>query len=98
METFPFLYCLTVWAVGAIAGGARCVRNGDWQGWPNFVSVFIVSGCLGFGIVAVSTNPSGPHFNPIRGLGIATIIGLAGKETDQIISMAWQQFLGKLKG
>ena len=94
MATEESVYLVCVFLVAAVAGASRCVRNGDYNSIGNLISVAAFSGMLGFGVVAImlgdianGTNRSTLH------LGVAAIIGLAGKEQSQIVSRFWQSIL-----
>jgi hypothetical protein len=90
------LYFIFIWLVSALAGAFRCVRNGDYKSVSNTVSIAGVSGFLGFGVVSIfigdiySAGFNGPYW-----LGIASIIGLAGKEQTALITIMWNHLIDK---
>ena len=91
------LYYSCVGAVSALAGVFRCVHNGDFQSVSHCISVAGVSGFLGFGVVAlVAGDPGQPDFNFVFYLGIASIIGLAGREQRELISIIWKGTISRL--
>lgn len=90
------LYFTLVWVTAAWAGVSRCVRNGDWKSFTHCASVFCVSGFLGFAVVALVTDYRESDFSHIYGLGIAAVIGLAGREQTQLISIVWRSLIGKI--
>lgn len=93
------LYFVFVWSVSAAAGVCRCVHNGDYRSLSHGASVAGVSGFLGFAVVALLCDDySRDDFNPVYYLGIAAIVGLAGKEQTELITIIWRGFVGKLRG
>ena len=90
------IYFGTVWLTAAAAGVSRCVRNGDWQSLTNCAAVFSVSGFLGFAVVALATDHRQSDFSHVYGLGIAAVVGLAGREQTQLISIMWRSLIGKI--
>ena len=58
--------------------------------------MFVVSGFLAFGLVSRATNYRGPDFDPVLDLGTASVIGLAWKESGQIIAYLLRSILGRL--
>ena len=80
MEPYFVLQLFGVFLITALAGVSRCLKNGDFKSVGNLVSVALFSGCLGFGCICLFIK-SGDGDNGIHAyhLGIAAIIGLAGK-------------------
>lgn len=91
------LFCATIWFLAAICGASRCVRNGSFKSIWHLASVASVSGFTSFTVVAVSgARYSDPDFNHMFWLGIACLVGLAGKEQTKLISVMWQGILSRI--
>lgn len=94
MDYLSISYFATVFTVAALAGVFRTVRNGDYRSVSHCIGVAGVSGFLGFGVVAlVAGDHSRTDFNPVWYLGVSAIIGLAGKEQNEMISILWQNVM-----
>lgn len=91
------VYYGIVFLVSALAGTSRCIRDGQYRSLFNLCAVAGVSGFLGFAVVAVSADrSSSPDFNGLFYLGVAAIIGLAGKEQTQLINLIWTGVLKRI--
>lgn len=96
MDYYAVLYFFSVWVVSALAGCFRCIRNGDFKSIGHTVSVSGVSGFLGFGVVSLFVgNLDAADFNGPYWLGVASIIGLAGKEQTTLIQIMWKSVIEK---
>ena len=92
-------YYAAVFIVGTLAGISRCVRDGHYQSISNVVAVGSVAGFLAFGIVGILCGDvSSPDFNSSYYLGVAAIVGLAGKEQTALISLVWGKLFGAMDG
>ena len=71
-------------AVFLVAGGAglsRSLHNGDYKSLSQSGAVFVVSGCLGLGLIACNVGDvSGDFVAATRLVGWAVLIGLLGKD------------------
>ena len=91
------IYYLFLWFVAAIAGVSRSVHNGDYKDMKHVVAVSFMSGLLAFAVVAISGGRFGDEdFNPVFYLGVASIVGLSGREQTQIISAIWKRIIGTM--
>ena len=92
-------YFALVFVVASAAGISRTLRNGNYRSWSNCFSVGICSGFLGFAIVALAIDhvPIAIGARPVFYLGVSALIGLSGKEHDQIISMFLKRFFRSVR-
>jgi hypothetical protein len=97
VDPFQIKFLATVWAIGSLCGVSRSIHNGSYRSWTHCGSVGFVSGFLSFGIISIMANDIGSvDFNPIYYFGVATIVGLAGPEQTEIISLTWRTFIGRM--
>lgn len=98
MESALIFNLVCIFAVAAIAGISRCLRNGDFQSIGHLLAVASFSGCLGFGIVCLLLNRDDPVANfRTWHLGVSTFAGLAGKEQTALIDLFLKKFLNNEK-
>lgn len=91
------LYCVTIWILAAMCGASRCVRNGSFKSLWHLVSVASVSGFTGFAVVAISGSRYGDaDFDHLFWMGVACVVGLAGKEQTALISAVWRGVIGRI--
>lgn len=80
------MFWSALWGFAAAAGIARTLRDSDYDDIASLVSVGLFSGLVGFGVVAVWVSSAGGHSGAeLRYLGLATLLGLSGKEHDRIV-------------
>lgn len=97
MDPFSIKFLATVWAIGSLCGVSRSIRDDTYRNWTHCCAVGFVSGFLSFGLVSILANDIGSiDFNPIYYFGVATIVGLAGPEQTEIISLTWRTFIGRM--
>lgn len=86
-----------VWGIAASAGVARALRDSDYDDCLSLVSVGLFSGLLGFGVVAIWVGSAGGHVgSEPRYLGLAALLGLAGKEQDRLVRFIIAQTFDRL--
>jgi hypothetical protein len=89
------IFYLLAWVVAAMAGISRQLSLVDVVTCRNIFAVGLNSGFLGFAVVAFSIRVAGGFVGTeFYYLGIAALIGLAGKEQEQIVSLVWSKFMG----
>lgn len=94
---YELAYHSFVWLVSALAGTSRAVSDGRFQSYSQLLAVAGVSGFLGFAVVGLfAPSFSDPDFNGLFYLGVASLVGLAGKEQTTLISLAWRGILERL--
>ncbi len=92
-------YFATIWIVAALAGVSRCVHNGNYRSLGHTCSVAGVSGFLGLGVVAMLCGDYfRDDFDTVYYLGVSSVIGLAGKEQTELITIIWRSPIARLKG
>lgn len=87
-------YYASVWLAGAICGASRCIRNGQFRSVWHCSSVAVVSGFSSFAVICLAPTKFGDvGFDHMFYLGIACVVGLAGKEQTDIISLIWKKLI-----
>lgn len=85
------------WALSAAAGVARALRDSDYDDLVSLVSVGLFSGLFGFAMVAIWVGSRGGHIgNEFRYLGLATLLGLLGKEQDKLVRYVINKTFSKI--
>lgn len=91
------IFYLLSWFVAALAGVSRQLSLVDTITCRNCLAVGVNAGFLGFASVAIFVRAAGGFIGTeFYYLGIAALIGLAGKEQEQIVSILWAKILGKV--
>jgi hypothetical protein len=87
------------WFIAALAGISRQLSLVDRVTCRNVFAVGVNSGFLGFAVVAFSIRMGGGYVGTeFYYLGIAAVVGLAGKEQEQIVSILWTKIIGTKNG
>ena len=87
----------SVFMAGFVFGIARTVRDDRYQSIAHIISVGVCSGGLAFGSIAFLYAAFGSDGNFDWGLlGLATLIGLLGKELEGKVAAAVSAFLSKI--
>ena len=92
------LYFSLVFTIASTAGISRSFYNGNYGGCWQCVCVGMVSGFFGLGVVAVCWDHVGisDAARAVFYLGLASLIGLAGKEQTEYISMVNRAIFNKV--
>lgn len=103
IKTAEAIYYVCVWIVGALAGLSRSLRDDSINTCRNFVGIGCCSGFLGFAVVGVyDWTRGGGGFSLWGGIATSALIGLAGKEQDNLIRLVWkstiERFFGETRG
>lgn len=86
------VFYLLAWGLAALAGLSRQLSLSECVTCRHLLAVAANSGFLGFAVVAVLVrNSSGIGGFEFYHLAISAIVGLAGKEQEQIVSMLWKK-------
>lgn len=89
------VFYMLSWVVASMAGISRQLSLVDIITCRNIVAVGVNSGFLGFAVVAFLVRASGGFVGTeFYYLGVSAVVGLAGKEQEQILSMIWRKFMG----
>jgi hypothetical protein len=95
-EANEIVFYLCVYGMAFLSGCSRLLVSSAIVTCRNLFAVGLNSGFLGFAVVSIlcrtSESFAGSEFFY---LGVAAVIGLAGKEQERIISILWQGLLGK---
>ena len=88
------VFYVLAWGVAALAGLSRQLSISEHATCKHLLAITANSGFLGFAVVALLCRHSGG----IAGfefyyLALSSVIGLAGKEQEQIVSMLWKKFM-----
>lgn len=90
-------YWSAVWSVAAVCSVSRCIRDRDFISIGHTCSVGSVGGFLGFAVVTLSGGQySDAEFNGTFWLGVAAVVGLAGREQTELIGLIWRGMLTRL--
>ena len=85
------------WGLSASAGVARALRDSDYDDLLSLASVGLFSGLFGFAMVSLWVGSRGGHIgNEFRYLGLATLLGLLGKEQDRLVRYVINKTLTKV--
>ncbi len=88
------VFYLLAWGVAALAGLSRQLSVSEHITCKHLLAITANSGFLGFAVVAFLCRSSGGVAGfEFYNLAIAAIVGLAGKEQEQIVSMLWKKFM-----
>jgi hypothetical protein len=89
------IFYILTWFISAMAGISRQLSLVDRITCRNVFAVGVNSGFLGFAVVAFSIRVGGGYVGTeFYYLGIAAVVGLAGKEQEQIVSILWARIVG----
>ena len=73
----------SVWLAGAFASLARTFRDSDYRDFYRACGAVACGGCIAFGFVSIVGAHVGGHFGSRPyDLGVAFVVGLAGKDLD----------------
>jgi hypothetical protein len=86
-QFWELAFWVGVWGLAGFSGTVRAAHDGRYSDLGSLVSVGLFSGMVGFGTVAFWVGGLGGHVgHELRYLGLATLIGLAGKEQERLVS------------
>ena len=95
-EANEIIFYLCVYGMAFLSGCSRLLVSSAIVTCRNLFAVGLNSGFLGFAVVAIlcrtSESFSGSEFFY---LGVAAVMGLAGKEQDRVVSLLWRSLLSK---
>jgi hypothetical protein len=91
------IYYGTVWFVACASGVSRALRGNPRFICRDFISIGFCSGFLGVAVVSLR-DYAGGGFDGSQwgGIGLAALIGLAGKEQELIVRVLWRSIMKKL--
>lgn len=96
IQSSEAIFYLLAWFVASMAGVSRQLSLVDTISCRHLFAVALNSGFLGFAVVAFSIRVAGGFVgSEFYYLGIAAVVGLAGKEQEQIVSLLWSRVIGK---
>jgi hypothetical protein len=95
-EISEIIFYLCIYVMAFLSGCSRVLLSSAVISCRYVLAVGLNSGFLGFAVVALlcrtSESFSGSEFFY---LGIAAVMGLAGKEQDRVVSLLWRSLLSK---
>jgi hypothetical protein len=101
-ETIPLSvaeiqFYAAILVVSALAGAFRSFRDSDYKSIGSFLGLCGCSGFLGFACVALLCGVNGAASGrELYYLGIASVVGLLGKEQDQLIRFLVKSAFAKI--
>jgi hypothetical protein len=95
-EISEVVFYLCVYGMAFLSGCSRVLLSGPTVSCRNVFAVGLNSGFLGFAVVAILCRNSNAFVGvEFFYLGVAAVMGLAGKEQDRVVSILWRNLLGK---
>ena len=93
------IFLSTVFAIGALASLTRTLYDGSHITSRQCMASAMFGGFVSLGILAVYVgNISHVTSGDLKCIGLAAIIGLAGREQKQIIDVAWRSLMSRITG
>jgi len=96
LETAEAYFYGLCFVLGSLAGLFRTARDNEYVDIWNLINITMVSGFLSFSVVAFYISWSGDYVNhEFYFLGVASLVGLLGKDLQEKIIMAFFDYISK---